>query len=115
MAKYRLATARRRLTGVLAAVFMLFMPMIGHGQADPAAVAIATAETAADTDTLATLLSFVKLRNELLQDIKALNKQIDAAESEAEKGKLKHELEKLESDRGPAGARYAGRLVESGG
>ena len=77
---------------------MLFVPMIGHGQADPAAAASATAETAADTDTLATLVSFVKLRNDLLQDIKALNKQIDAAESEAEKGKLKQELEKLESD-----------------
>ena len=98
MAKYRLATARRRLTGVLAGVFMLFMPMIGHGQADPAAVVTTAAETAADTGTLATLVSFVKLRNELLQDIKALNKQIDSEQSEAEKVKLKQELEKLESD-----------------
>jgi len=98
MATYRLATARRRLTGVLAGVFMLFMPMIGHGQADPAAVVTTAAETAADTDTLATLVSFVKLRNELLQDIKALNKQIDSEQSEAEKVKLKQELEKLESD-----------------
>ena len=57
---------------------MLFVPMIGHGQTDPAAVASTAAETAADTDTLATLVSFVKLRNELLQDIKALNKQIDS-------------------------------------
>ncbi|MGB5536383.1 MAG: hypothetical protein WBN08_10820, partial [Thiogranum sp.] len=77
---------------------MLFMPMIGHGQADPAAVVTTAAETAADTDTLATLVSFVKLRNELLQDIKALNKQIDSEQSEAEKVKLKQELEKLESD-----------------
>ena len=77
---------------------MLFMPMIGHGQADPAAVVTTAAETAADTGTLATLVSFVKLRNELLQDIKALNKQIDSEQSEAEKVKLKQELEKLESD-----------------
>ena len=95
MAKYRLVTTWRRLTGVLAAAFLLFMPVIGHGQTDPAAAATAAAETAADTDTLATLLSFVKLRNELLQDIKALNKQIDSEQSEAEKVNLKQELNKL--------------------
>ena len=72
--------------------------MISHGQTDSAAVATVAAETADDTDTLATLVSFAKLRNELLQDIKALNKQIDAEQSEAEKTKLKQELEKLESD-----------------
>ena len=62
------------------------------------AVATVAAETVADTDTLATLVSFAKLRNELLLDIKALNKQIDAEQSEAEKTKLKQELDKLESD-----------------
>jgi hypothetical protein len=74
------------------------MPMIGQGQTDSAAVATVAAETVADTDTLATLVSFAKLRNELLLDIKALNKQIDAEQSEAEKTKLKQELDKLESD-----------------
>ena len=74
------------------------MPMIGQGQTDSAAVATIAAETVADTDTLATLVSFAKLRNELLLDIKALNKQIDAEQSEAEKTKLKQELDKLESD-----------------
>ena len=77
---------------------MLFMPMISPGQTDPAAVVTTAAETAVDTDTLATLVSFVKLRNELLQDIKVLNKQIDSEPSEAEKTKMKQELEKLESD-----------------
>jgi hypothetical protein len=72
--------------------------MIGQGQTDSAAVATVAAETVADTDTLATLVSFAKLRNELLLDIKALNKQIDAEQSEAEKTKLKQELDKLESD-----------------
>ncbi|MGI9321671.1 MAG: coiled-coil domain-containing protein, partial [Thiogranum sp.] len=50
------------------------------------------------TETLETLVSFVKLRNELQQDINTLNKQIDSEQSEAEKAKLKQELDKLESD-----------------
>jgi hypothetical protein len=98
MTKYRLATAWRGLTGMLAGGVLLSMPMIGQGQTDSAAVATVAAETVADTDTLATLVSFAKLRNELLLDIKALNKQIDAEQSEAEKTKLKQELDKLESD-----------------
>jgi len=98
MAKYRLAAAWCRLTGVSAAVVLFFVPMIGQGQTDPAGLETTVAASTADTDTLATLISFAKLRNELLQDIKALNKQIDSAESEAEKGKLRQELEKLESD-----------------
>ena len=98
MTKYQLATAWRRLAAVLAGGLLIFMPSIGHGQTEPAVVPTAATENLADTDTLATLVSFVKLRNELLQDIKVLNKQIDSAESEAEKVKLKRELEKLESD-----------------
>jgi len=98
MARIRWATARRRLTGVWAGVFLFFVPMIGHTLTDPAAAVTTAAETTAATDTLSTLVSFVKLRNELLQDIKALNKQIDSAQSEAEKAKLRQELEKLESD-----------------
>ena len=98
MTQYRLAPAWRGLTGVLAGGVLLSMPMIGQGQTDSAAVATVAAETVADTDTLATLVSFAKLRNELLLDIKALNKQIDAEPSEAEKTKLKQELDKLESD-----------------
>jgi len=99
MEKYRLATAGLRLTGVLAGVFLFFIPMIGHGQTDPAAaVVVSTAETAAMAETLETLASFAKLRDELRQDINALNKQIDSAQSEAEKTKLKQELAKLESD-----------------
>ena len=99
MAMYRLATTWCRLNGLLAGFFLVFIPMIGHAQTDPAAAVVTTAaEAAAVTDTLETLVSFVKLRDELRQDIKALNKQIDSAQSEAEKGKLKQELEKLESD-----------------
>jgi hypothetical protein len=83
---------------VWAGVFLFFVPMIGHTLTDPAAAVTTAAETTAATDTLSTLVSFVKLRNELLQDIKALNKQIDSAQSEAEKAKLRQQLEKLESD-----------------
>lgn len=74
------------------------MSMIGHAQTDPAAAVSTAAETTVVTDTLETLVSFVKLRDELRLDIKALNKQIDSAQSEAAKGKLRQEREKLESD-----------------
>jgi hypothetical protein len=95
---YRFATAWHRSTLVWAGIFLFFMPMIGHAQTDPAAAVSTAAETTVMTDTLETLVSFVKLRDELRQDIKALNKQIDSAQSEAEKGKLRQEREKLESD-----------------
>ncbi|MEN8803014.1 MAG: hypothetical protein ABF297_13665 [Thiogranum sp.] len=78
---------------------MYFTSMIGYAQTEPAAaVEVTTAETAAMTETLETLVSFVKLRDELLQDIKTLNQQIDSTQSEAEKTKLRQELEKLEAD-----------------
>jgi len=98
MAMYRFATAWHRSTLVWAGIFLFFMPMIGNAQTDPAAAVSTAAETTVATDTLETLVSFVKLRDELRQDIKALNKQIDSAQSEAEKGKLRQEREKLESD-----------------
>jgi len=98
MAMYRFATAWHRSTLVWAGIFLFFMPMIGNAQTDPAAAVSTAAETTVMTDTLETLVSFVKLRDELRQDIKALNKQIDSAQSEAEKGKLRQEREKLESD-----------------
>jgi hypothetical protein len=95
---YRFATAWRRLPPAWAGIFLFFMPMIGHAQTDPAAAVSTAAETTVVTDTLETLVSFVKLRDELRLDIKALNKQIDSAQSEAAKGKLRQEREKLESD-----------------
>ena len=99
MAKYRLATAWRRLTGAWAGIFLFLIPMISSAQTDPAAAVVTNAaETTAMTETLETLVSFVKLRDELRQDIRTLNKQIDSEQSEAEKVKLKQELEKLKSD-----------------
>jgi hypothetical protein len=79
---YRFATAWRRLPPAWAGIFLFFMPMIGHAQTDPAAAVSTAAETTVVTDTLETLVSFVKLRDE----------------SEAAKGKLRQEREKLESD-----------------
>jgi hypothetical protein len=81
------------LGAVLAVVFLLCMVPIGYAQTGPTTVG-----TKADTDTLETLLSFIRLRNQLTQDIKSLNAQIDAAQSEAEKGHLRQEREKLEAD-----------------
>jgi len=52
----------------------------------------------AKDETLTTLSSFVELQKNLLRDIKSLNKQIKAAQTEAEKGSLKEQLTKLKSD-----------------
>jgi len=48
--------------------------------------------------TLDALGSFVELRNSLLNDVKAVNKQIAASQSDAEKQSLKAKLEQHESD-----------------
>ncbi len=77
---------------------LVVLPMTGRGQTAPPLDPITAVETGADTDTLAILVSFVKLRDELLQDIKALNMQIESAQSEAEKANLRQQLEKLGAD-----------------
>lgn len=51
-----------------------------------------------EVNTLETLASFVDLRNGLLKDIKDVNRQIVAAESDAEKQTLKEQLNVLEAD-----------------
>ena len=56
------------------------------------------AEQTAVAHTLETLDSFVDLRNAILQDIKAINQQIGASKSDAEKQGLKTQLDELESD-----------------
>lgn len=93
MSIFRLVRSWRRLSGVLAGTFLFFMPINGYGQTDRVA-----AETTATTGTLDTLRPFVNLRKDLRQDIKALNQQIDAAQSEAEKNSLRQSLDKLEAD-----------------
>lgn len=48
--------------------------------------------------TLETLDSFVDLRNSILKDIRAVNQQIGASKSDAEKQDLKAQLDELQSD-----------------
>lgn len=48
--------------------------------------------------TIETLVSFVKLRQDLLEDIKILNRQLQSTRSDAEKADLMSRLEKLETD-----------------
>ena len=98
MEKFRWKMARGCLTGMLASVFLISMPVNASQQPDPEALAISIADTTADSETLATLVSLIKLKNELLLDIKALNEKVESAGSGAEEANLRQELEKLESD-----------------
>jgi len=68
---------------------------MGSGDSPGADPSAATTPAAA---TLETLDSFVDLRNAILQDIKAVNQQIDASQSDAEKQGLKSQLDELQSD-----------------
>jgi hypothetical protein len=71
----------------------------GIGQAEPAKEGGPADQTLAAADgTLHALKSFLKVREGLQRDITALNQQIDVADSEAEKGVLRQEREKLEGD-----------------
>jgi len=81
----------------LAACLLLCCLPIGS-PAQTAADAPATEPAAGVNSTVDTLNSFVKLKEGLQQDIKALNRQIGAAQSEAEKNTLRPQLEKLEAD-----------------
>ncbi len=48
--------------------------------------------------TLETLTSFVELKKNLQQDMQAVNRQLQSAQTDAEKANLKQQLEKLEGD-----------------
>lgn len=50
------------------------------------------------TSTLETLTSFVELKKSLQKDIQGLNRQLQAAQTDADKANLKQQLEKLEGD-----------------
>lgn len=91
------------IIGVLAAVMLALLPVIGYPQTEapaadkqPADATTSPASTAAST--LETLGSFVELRNALRRDIKTVNQQISASQSDAEKQNLKSQLDKLEAD-----------------
>lgn len=50
--------------------------------------------------TIDTLISFVELRKTLQKDIQSLNRQLQSAQSDAERANLKQQLDKLEGDLG---------------
>lgn len=78
---------------VLASMLLLFAPIVAYAQTNGA-----VPEDSAADKTLETLVSFVKLRNDLLQDINNINQQIDSAQSEAEKSGLRQQRIQLEAD-----------------
>ncbi len=107
MALFRNADKRQRVLNLLTGLLLVLMPlpMIGYAQPQADGVDAATADTEHSktqnrpvATTLETLDSFVDLRNDLLKDIKAVNRQIGASKSDAEKQSLKLQLDKLESD-----------------
>jgi hypothetical protein len=74
-------------------MLLLFAPIVAYAQTNGA-----VPEDRAADKTLETLVSFVKLRNDLLQDINNINQQIDSAQSEAEKNGLRQQRIQLEAD-----------------
>lgn len=89
----KLLTTPLRYSAIGIVIFLCLLPGPGHTQTDPGAE-----RTSAPNSTLETLISFVKLKNDLLQDIKELNQRIDSTPSEAEKNSLRQERIKLEVD-----------------
>ncbi len=90
--------ARAAVAGIL-----WLLPLGAQAQAEqPAPVAPAKegaeAQAAPAAGTIDTLASFVDLRNAIMRDIKDVNKQFGASQSDAEKENLKLQLDKLESD-----------------
>ena len=79
----------------------LWLPMCWCSENAPADAAAAPAgptQPRTVAATLATLDSFVDLRNDLLKDIRGVNKQLADSATDNEKQNLKAELDKLESD-----------------
>ncbi len=98
-----IGTNQPRYSCLLVAI-VLFGPLCASAQTSPD-VSVELAKETAPTDeqrlevnTLETLASFIDLRNGLLRDIKAVNQQLVAADSDAEKQALKEQLVGLEAD-----------------
>ncbi|MES9879685.1 MAG: hypothetical protein ABW185_02245, partial [Sedimenticola sp.] len=77
-----------RITCLVTTLVLLLLPFI----------AMAEAEVSIADNTAATLKSFIELKGNLRRDIKALNKRLQAAQSDAEKRGLKQQLEQREAD-----------------
>ena len=88
MTMYRTTGCWHRISCVIAVLLIFSSPAIAQMDVDTGAGVVSS-------DTLSTLESFVNLRNDLQQDIRALNKQIDAAQSIAGKNELRLQLDNL--------------------
>lgn len=89
--------------GVFLSILLTLLSLASHaqtesGRSDSLTTDPATAQPPIVATTLETLDSFVDLRNAILQDIKAVNQQLGASKSDAEKQGLKLQLDTLESD-----------------
>ena len=102
MLRFNKMTTPLRIGVVLAGFLLVLLTINGQTQAasggdDSPSAARTTAQTGV-ARTLETLDSFVDLRNAILQDIKAVNQQFGASQSDAEKQGLKSQLDELQSD-----------------
>ena len=93
MTMYLTTRCWHRISGVIAVLLIFSIPVSAQIDADTGAGA-----SVASRDTLSTLESFVNLKNDLQQDIRALNKQVDAAQSIAEKNELRQQLGNLKAE-----------------
>jgi hypothetical protein len=96
-------TLIKRARAAVAGILWLLLPLGGLAQPEqqaPVAPAKQGAEAQATpaANTIDTLASFVDLRTAIMRDIKDVNQQIGASQSDAEKENLKLQLDKLESD-----------------
>ncbi|MCU7800626.1 MAG: mechanosensitive ion channel [gamma proteobacterium symbiont of Lucinoma myriamae] len=103
MIKYPAATIRYSFISIQVCVFLLFISLYGHAQTVSVTMESVTDKQAEQyskevTSTLETLATFSNMRDELIQDIKVLNKKIDSTKSESEKNGLKQELARLRAD-----------------
>jgi hypothetical protein len=80
---------------ILFLLFALLLPAYAMAQEEGAAAPVDHAQL---QDTISTLQSLLQLQSELKRDIQNRNKQLAAAQTEAEKKDLKAQLEKLETD-----------------
>ncbi len=110
MTRFCTLRSRRPAVALFISVLLMMLPLThvlaqGMDGSAPSTEALA-AQADSLTATLDTLDSFVELRGGLLDDIKKVNGQIGASQSDGEKEKLKQQLDKLESDLSAVSANF---------
>ncbi len=103
MIEFDYGCKRPHLRSMLLGLLLGLLPVLGGAQTESPMEVAANSEQPGPqariaATTLDTLDSFVDLRNAMLNDIKEINKQIGNSKSDADKQKLKLQLDKLESD-----------------